>query len=163
MELETSEVLFGVPLHTLVLIICVVFVAWFLTKRVESFMGRTSMFYEDEYIQEIKTMVSYIGPYVGEIYLYLRAQYHSAPTMRTGPMFKPASEEDPTLTDPLLPLARTQIKSWIDSAKLRLEKKYPQKFIDTMRHKWDLSYKQETNGILRITHVENGVTNAYLV
>ena len=160
--LETSELFFGIPAQTFILVVCVVIIAWFLTRRVENFVGG-GIVTEYDYNQEVRNLQAYVGPYIGEIYLYLRAKYYSAATNKAAPMFKPGSIDDPTLADPLLPITRAQVKSWIDSAKLRMRTKFGQDFIDLYKSKWDLSYKQVTNGVLEITNIENGKTATYLL
>lgn len=158
--LSTSELLFGIPAQTFLLVLCVTIITWLLTRRVENFTGVVT---EDEYAQDVRNIASYVGPYIGEIYLYLRAKYYSAPLMKTGPMFEPGGINDPTLADPLLPIARAQVKSWIDSSKLRMKAKFGQEFMDMLRSKWDLSYKQVANNVLEVTYVENGKSATYIV
>jgi|SRR6478609_4353206 len=164
---ENPPSILGISSRTFLLLITVVTVAWFLTRRVEMFQttqitvsGR-GIATESEFIQDIRNEASYVGPYVGEIYLYLRAKYFS--NDKRGVMFQPGGIDDPTLADPLLPIARTQIKSWIDSNKLRLKDKYGEDFINRMTPTWNLSYEQKPNGVISITYVENGKKATYVI
>ena len=160
--LETSEMFFGIPSQTFILIICVIIIGWLLSRRVENFTSVNALT-EEEYNQEIRNVAAYVGPYIGEIYLYLRAKYYSAPTMQAGPMFKPGGINDPTLADPLLPIARSQVKSWIDSTKMRLKTKFGQDLMDLWKSKWDISYKQAANGVIEVTNVDNGKSATYVL
>lgn len=160
--------LFGVSSRTFILMIIVVVVAWILTRRVETFQtiemaigGGKSIVTEGEYIQDVKNMAAYVGPYIGEIYLHLRSKYFSE--HKKGAMFQPGGIDDPTLADPLLPIARTQIKSWIDSNKLRFKTKYSDVFLQKMVPLWDLSYEQKQNGIIEVTYTQNGKKSVYVV
>jgi len=153
-----SNNLFGIPQRTLLLIMVVVIVAWLLTNRVERFQVLT----DDEYSQDVRNVASYVGPYIGEIYIYLRAKYHAFDPSG-GPNFKPNAIDDPTLSDPLLPIARTQIKAWIDSSRLRAKNKYGDVFIDRMKPTWNLDYTQMEQGILQVNYTENGRRSVYFV
>jgi hypothetical protein len=152
----------GISNVTLFLLAGLVIIAWMLTSRVEKFMGRTVVT-DEEYIQDIRNMSSYVGPYIGEIYLYLRAKYYDPIKSIPGSMYKPGSITDPTLADPLLPIARTQIKAWIDTGKLRMKQKYGDTMITRLQPNWDLNYIQTTNGTIEVTHIENGKSATYIV
>jgi len=156
------EIVPGMSTQTIILLAVLVFIAWMLTKRTESFMPGKGVITEDEYVADIREMSSYVGPYIGEIYLYLRGKY-SDPIKPKGPMFAPGSVSDPTLADPLLPIARSQIKAWIDSAKMQMTKKYGQAMMARMQSNWDLSYTQTTDGVMQVVHNENGKSSTYLV
>lgn len=154
----------GINNLTIVLFAVLVFVAWLFTNRVEKFT--TAMIVtDDEYIQDVKNTASYVGPYIGEIYLYLRGKYHTQDVLHpgTGPMFQPGSINDPTLSDPILPIARTQIKSWIDSAKLRMKDKYGEAMVTRLKPLYDITYTVAANGILQVINIFNGKAATYLV
>lgn len=155
------ETILGIPGNTFFLIICVAVIAWFLTKRVEKFGGARPMLSDADYIQDIRNVAAFVGPYIGEIYLYLRAKYFTQG--KVGPMFQPGGINDPTLADPLLPISRAQIKSWIDSNRLRMKTKYGEDFMSTIASKWDLSYVEKNGGIIEVSYVQNGKSTLYVV
>lgn len=149
-------------------ILLLVIVTYVLSKRVEKFtnidlLGKTIVT-EEEYIQEIRVLSSYVGPYISEIYSYLRAKYFNPEKNITlPPNFQPAGITDPTLSDPLLPIARAQIKGWIDSAKLRMETKFPREIKFKMATRFDVRYQETPEKVLKVTHVDNGKETVYLV
>lgn len=164
-DMETTtplpDTILGIPSTTLLLILSVAVIAWLLTKRVEEFSGARPFVTDVEYVQDIRNAASYVGPYIGEIYLYLRAKYYAEG--KTGPMFQPGSISDPTLADPLLPIARAQIKSWIDSNRLRIRNKFGADFSSKMEPLWDLSYVERNGGVLEVVYVENGKRSVYFI
>ena len=147
----------GINNNIILLITAVVIVAWLFTNRIEKFTA--SMFAtDDEYIREVRNVASYVGPYIGEIYLYLRNKYHISI-----PMFKPGGVNDPTLADPLLPIARTQIKSWIDSSKLRIKQKYGEAMLARLQPQYDIAYTQGDNGVLQVVNTNKATSTTYVV
>ena len=116
--------------------------------QVEEFNDTT---YND-YTQDIRNMVSYIGPYVAQIYSYLNGQSANS-------MYIPTSPEN----DDILPIARGQIQSWIDSARKNMLDKYGQDTIDRYKSSWDLFYTIDKKGGLIITFVQFGDTLNYPV
>ncbi len=151
----------------LLLIVILVFVTMYLSKKKEKFQGlefSKPVVTKDEYIQEIRNLSSYVGPYIGDLYSYLRAKYFDPEkNVSLGPRFQPAAINDPTLADPLMPIARSQIRSWIDSWKLRMKKKYGDTFIADMKTKYDLDYLETDTKVLKIVYVDNGTESVYLV
>lgn len=118
----------------------------------------------EQYYQDIRVLSSYVGPYIGEIYLYLRGKYFDSVRNRSlPPYFRPGDINDPTLADPLLPLARTQIKSWIDTSKLRLADRYGKDFVDKYKEIADISYIETPEKVLKVTYIENGNATTYLI
>src|SRR5437868_6424890 len=110
--------------NPMLILILLAVVAYFWRNRVEMFEVIQPVVTPEEYYQDIRNINSYVGPYIGEIYTYLRAKYFDPENnVSLQPYFQPAGVNDPTLADPLLPIARAQIKAWIDSAKLRINKK----------------------------------------
>jgi len=150
--------------NQILIIIAILFLTYCLSKRIETFTGAKAIVTVDEYLQDIRNLNSYVGPYIGEIYNYLRAKYFNPEkNISLGPMFQPAGLTDPTLADPLLPIARAQLKGWIDSAKLRITQKYGQVFLSQNAPKYDLFYEETTDKILKIVNVKNGEATTYLV
>ena len=149
------------------ILIAVIFVTIYLSKKKEKFQGlefAKPIVTKNEYIQEIRNLSSYVGPYVGEVYSYLKAKYFdSEKNISLGPNFQPAALNDPTLADPLLPIARSQIRSWIDSHKLKMKSKYGDLFVDEMKPQYDLDYLETNTKVLKIVYIENGKESIYLV
>jgi len=152
------DTILGIPGRTFLLIIAVIVISLLLTKKVENFTAARPIVTQAEYIQDVRDVAAYVGPYIGEIYLYLRAKFPNV-----GPMYQPGSINDPTLADPLLPIARSQIKGWIDSSRLRLKQKYGDAFIGPMSNTSDIAYNELNGGILQVTHVDNGKKSTYIV
>lgn len=163
MDLELPDMIFGIPGNTFLLILSVIVIGWILTKRVEEFAAARPVLTESEYIQDVKNLASYVGPYIGEIYLYLRDKYSAVKNDPMPPMFQPGTVADPTLADPLLPIARAQIKSWLDSGKLRLRQKYTDAVLQQLSTTWDIRYTMQNEGVLQVTYVQNGKPSVYLV
>lgn len=163
---EPSPILPGMSNITLFLLVGLIVISWLLTNRNEHFMPGNAILSDREYANDIREFSSYVGPYIGQIYLYLRAKYYDAAITgvgTVGPMFKPGSIGDPTLADPLLPIARAQIKAWIDNCKMQMRQKYGDAMMERMQPKWDLSYTQSANGVLQVLHNEGGRSATYLV
>ena len=137
------------------------FLEMFTTLR--NFTGLKPLVTPQQYFQDIRVLSSYVGPYIGEIYLYLRGKYFD-PVLNKSlpPYYKPEDVSDPTLGDPLLPIARTQIKSWIDTSKLRLLDRYGEEFIKKYSEKSDIYYT-ESASVLKVTYIENGKSSTYLI
>ncbi len=118
----------------------------------------------NDYAQDVRVVASYVGPYIGEIYTYLRNMYSDASKNSVLPIFyQPTSDADPTLKDPLLPIARKQVKSWIDSAKAQMVKRYGENFINGAKAQNDLRYDELGNGILHVVLVQNGQTGTFIL
>lgn len=159
LESMIPTTLLGIPTYTFLLIIGVSIVAWFLTKRVEHFSSARALVSETDYIQDIRNTAAFVGPYIGEIYLYLRAKYSQDKV----PMFVPGSINDPTLADPLLPIARMQIKSWIDSNYLRMKNKYGEELMNDFGKSWNLTYTENANGVIEVSYLQKGQKSLYIV
>lgn len=117
-----------------------------------------------DYAQDVRVVASYVGPYIGEIYTYLRTMYSDASRNSALPIFyQPTSDTEETLKDPLVPIARTQVKAWIDSAKVQMNKRYGASFIDAAKALNDLRYEEKSNGVLHVVLVQDGVTGTFLL
>ena len=138
---------------SIIIAIIVATAAIYLTQSIWTVESFAEGYQEENYIQEVKVMHSYIGPFIGEIYNYLRDRY--APGTK---MYIPQNGEG--AKDPMLPLARSQITSWIDSAKTRISQQYD---VQKYNKNWDLSYIHNKDGTIGVTSVENGVIRKYIV
>ena len=115
-----------------------------------------------QYKQEVRVTASYVGPYIGEIYSYLRAKYNDP--LGTLPLsFQPTSGADPVLKDPLLPIARSQVRAWIDTATEKLTKTYGKAFLSEAVKHYSLTYSVEADGVLKVTYVDNAVPQTYIL
>ena len=132
---------------------------YFQTIKVELF---TPMLTKSEYIQDIRNIVSYVGPYISDVYIHLRAQNLDTTAINAAPIaFQPMSDEDPMLTDPLLVICRRQIKAWIDSGKLMINKKFSNN-LQGWDKEYDISYS-ETSKALHVNHTYDSITTVYIV
>ena len=150
--------------NPILIVVAILVVTYVLNKQVEYFTAVKAIITPEEYYSDIRNLNSYVGPYIGEIYSYLRAKYFDPEkNVSLGPLFQPSGLSDPTLADPLLPIARLQIKSWIDSAKLLMKKKYDPEFLAEHAPKQDIFYEETPEKVLRVIHVKNGEAMTYLV
>jgi hypothetical protein len=136
----------------ILLLISIIVLAYLFNHNVEFFNDVTF----DEYIGDIKVMAAFVGPYVGDVYSYLRTRVKSSP-----PMYIPSSlsEND---GDHLLKLARHEIKQWIDSSRANIELKYSPEFLAKYRTQWDLFYKESNDGLI-VSYRSNGDTKLFPV
>ena len=134
--------------YMIIFVALLIIISYAMNVQVEEFNDTT---YND-YTQDIRNMVSYIGPYVAQIYSYLNGQSANS-------MYIPTSPEN----DDILPIARGQIQSWIDSARKNMLDKYGQDTIDRYKSSWDLFYTIDKKGGLIITFVQFGDTLNYPV
>lgn len=117
-----------------------------------------------EYIQEVRVLASYVGPYIGEIYSFLRVKYANPDkNLPMPPYYQPMADTDITLKDPLLPMARAQIVAWLDSANVKFVKRYGADFLAAAKQSYSLEYKVQTDDVLHVTMTEDGVSQTYIV
>ncbi len=150
----------------LFLIVAVLLTFYYINgKGIESFASAVPVEVTlDEYAQDIRVLASYVGPYIGEIYTYLRTMYSDASQNTALPIFyQPTSDDDPTLKDPLLAIARKQVKSWIDSSKAQMLKRYGDAFINSVKSQNDLRYETQSSGVLHIVLVQNGQIATFIL
>lgn len=142
--------------------IVVLYFVW--GQRVEAFQSVVPIEHTmREYEQDVRVLASYVGPYIGEIYAYLRAKYSDPGTMSSPSGYQPNKEDQVTLSDSLLPIARTQVTSWIDSARKMMLKKYGAVFLDAVKVKHNLTYEINEKGVLRVLWTKNGVLQSYIM
>ena len=116
-----------------------------------------------EFVQNVRELAAIVGPYIGETYTYLRNKYlESFKDHPLPPAYTPLLN-DPTLADPLLPIARVQIKAWIDSAHKLWEMKYGIQRTKEWGTNWDLTYAEADTKILTVTYTQNGVKHLYII
>lgn len=150
------------------LLVVIIVIGWILFNKngtgKETFTGRKPVSTMDQYTDEIRAVAAYVGPYIGDLYLYLRAKYYD-PVLGKAlpPQFMPGSVNDPTLSDSLLPIARAQIKAWIDSSRLHIGQRYEVADLLKWQKFADLSYKELPNKVLQVFYTEFGKTTTYLV
>jgi hypothetical protein len=63
----------------------------------------------------------------------------------------------------LIPIARTQIKAWIDSAQSNFMRRYGKAFLSVASQSYNLTYKEEARGVLHVVMTENGVSQTYIL
>ena len=134
-------------------------------RTVENFTFGKIITSQSDYISDVRNVVGTVGPYVGDVYSYLRNKYSQPGSTNVAPVaYRPQSKTDPTLNDPFLPIARTQIKAWINSSRAQWQKKYPVIDLLDWRKKFDLNYDEDpvTNQIA-VTHVYDGKATEYIV
>ena len=119
----------------------------------------------EDYAREVRNLAEgTVGPYIGDIYLYLRAKGFDPVTGTASiPMYAPTSVADPSLNDEKLEVARLQVKGWIDSAKARWKQSFPAELMASMDPIWKLDYAESTNGKLIITYTDNGITSQHFL
>jgi hypothetical protein len=153
-------------LAPVVIVIVIIVAAYFLSRsRVESFVSAVPIeITMEQYAQDLRVLASYVGPYIGEIYNYLRGMY-SDPSQPSTMQFsyQPASVLDKQLQDPLLPVARAQVKAWIDSAKVQIQARYGLAFIKGAEKQHDLRYETLANGVLHVMMIKDGQSQTYLL
>ena len=153
-----------IPVFLIVACLVIVLLTKLTATRVEKFSAVKAEMMLQSYIQEVRFIASYVGPYLGEIYTYLRAKYADPASGIPMPMYyQPQTPNDAVLKDPLLSIARTQVKSWIDSEKARLSKVYDEVFLRDARRLYDLSYTEGANGVVTVTMIDKGQPQTYIV
>lgn len=152
------------PIILLLAVAAVVYL--FLQNGIEHFVSAVPIEVTmEQYAQDIRVVASYVGPYIGEIYNYLRAMYTdpSNPSSIQSFSYQPALVTDRQLQDPLLPIARTQVKAWIDSAKTQIMTRYGEAFVNGAKKQHDLKYEMQSNGVLSVILIKDGEAQTYML
>ena len=152
---------------TTIVIIGVLFYMWMTLNQKEGFKASEFVYPPEarmgEYQQEVMNLAAMIGPYIGETYTYLRAKYlNSFKDSPIPPAYQPGLN-DPTLSDPMLPQVRVQIKAWIDTRRNLWEQMYGVARVNEMSKTWDISYVELSGKVLQVTYTQNGHKHVYLV
>lgn len=117
-----------------------------------------------EHAQDVRVVASYVGPYIGEIYAYLRTMYSDpSKDVFLPPLYQPTSDTDATLQDPLLPIARTQVKAWIDSAKTQMANRYGDAFLTGAKLRNDLRYEEQASNVLHVILTQDGKSQTFIL
>jgi len=114
---------------------------------------------EEEYIQDVKNIASYVGDYVSQIYLNLRSKQFNPVTQEASvPLWEPKSISD---VKHISHQSRHQIHSYLKSAEDWLKQKYP----DTIRDssKWNIHHEIDNDGFITIYYKTNGYIKKYIV
>ena len=122
----------------------------------------TNASFEEQYVQDVQNLAYTVGPYIGDMYTYLRSKYLDQLNV-PAPDFLPGDSKDPTFSDGLLPIAREQIRNWIDSNKFMMEKKYGIDKLSEYANVCSLTYKDGANGVLEVTYVNKGSSKSYFL
>lgn len=123
----------------------------------------------EEYAKDIRYFASYVGYYIGGLYLDRRARlFNDATGFGVGNGWSPKGNlihPDPALLhndDNILSTARFQLKTYLDSMLNYLKEKYPSELVKNTKFNMDYIQNQ-SNGVLKITYIENGKKSSYLV
>lgn len=150
----------------LILLVVIAAVYFFYNKN-EYFISRLPpplVVTKEEYLQEVRNVSHVVGGFIGDTYNYLRAKYFDpVRQISKGPQFVPFGINDPSLADPLLISARSQIRAWIDVHKEKMKSKYSPEFLNIMKPQYDLDYIEAPNKVLQVNYVHNAKVTRYLV
>ena len=116
-----------------------------------------------QYAQDVRVLASYVGPYLGEIYNYLRVKYNDPVTGIPPPLEYLPTDNDVALQDPLVPKARAQVRSWIDSASQRFVKTYGSAFLSEAKKHFNLAYEVKGDNVLHITLTDDGTSQTFIL
>jgi len=117
---------------------------------------------EESYIFDVTFVKAYVGPFLGDIYTTLRAKNFNT-TVEEVPYSWKLTPGDKNLTDGLLPLARAQVISWIDSFDTNCNVKYSAADLLDFKKKNDLEYVKNADNSLTVNLVSDGVSTSYVL
>ena len=145
-------------------IVLVLVIYWNSSSSTENFISsedqETILHYQ--YINDLRVIAGYVGPFMGNIYVYLRAKYLFDPESPINDqlMYLP-KPGDKVLTDSILPESRIQVMAWIDSENKIMQMRYPN--LDSYKKTDALTYNVNSDRSLTITHLVDGKTFNYLL
>lgn len=123
----------------------------------------------EEYARDIRYFASYVGYYIGGVYADRRDRlFNDATGFGVGNGWSPKGNlinPDPALLrndDNILSTARFQLKTYLDSMLNYLKEKYSSELVKNTKFNMDYIQNQ-SNGVLKITYIENGKITSYLV
>lgn len=117
---------------------------------------------EQSYLSDVKFVSAYVGPFIGDMYTTLRAKNNDT-TIVDIPFDTRLKNGDPHLSDALLPIARQQVISWIDSFNAQCAIKYKIADLVEFRKRNDLEYNKNLDNSLTVNLVADGNINSYIL
>lgn len=132
------------------------------TKLTEGFTVSTT-YRQTEWITDVRFLIGYIGPYLTQAYMYLRAMYSDGLRNRPMPPLYIPQKQDASLKDPNLQFVRSQIKNFVNTWFEQIKLKYSAAEIETFGRLWNLTYNENADGTLTVVFTRNGQSQSFLV
>ena len=162
---------------TLLLFFCLMLFCLIITGKssIENYTARFSLnepvVNQAEYEKDIRFFASYIGAYLGDLYLHLRAKQfnpYSKGAYASPPNWIPVTLNDQLLQfdvlDPMdhsSELSRQQAITFLDSVKEQIQQKYSISQLQQWSPLWNLNYTRNDKGMITVFYTENGKNFVY--